>query len=479
MSKHYTLVIIHALLTLRGASQCATYTVPHYEPFAVTVNNTLPACWAATNFSNATLTFSTGFAAYSMSATGTNFFVSPGFQLSTGVVYSVSVWHRVNQQVSSTAPSIELLLGTSQSTTGMSSLSAGASSSIYSALSATFSVVSAGSYYIGIKSTVSQATTALQELDDFRIVIPCSIAANQPSVAVSPNNATICSGTSITFTATGADTYTWSNGSNADTTTYSPSSPMQISVVGTRSLTGCVNQTNVTLAVKPSPAISVFALPPVACKGELVSLQASGAASYSWAEFTGTSSVQQFPLNGSATFTVIGTAANGCTGSAVTSVSMAPSPTVDIFPPSETICPGGKVTFNASGASGYSWFGLPGAGSSVTVMPTQTTTYNVVGTNQEGCKDTASAVVIVDPCLTIAENHLQSFRVYPVPAHGQITVEGTYDRLELRDATGRVLSTNFGTREIISIDVSSLPPGIYFLAGYNGHKSHIIKMCKE
>jgi hypothetical protein len=60
-----------------------------------------------------------------------------------------------------------------------------------------------------------------------------------PSLSTSANQTVICKGKSASFTVTGANTYTWSNGSHATVITVTPSAATTVSVTGTDTLTGC------------------------------------------------------------------------------------------------------------------------------------------------------------------------------------------------------------------------------------------------
>ncbi|MFY8138271.1 MAG: hypothetical protein ACOVMR_09195 [Flavobacteriales bacterium] len=70
----------------------------------------------------------------------------------------------------------------------------------------------------------------------------------------------------------------------------------------------------------------------------------------------------------------------------------------------ETICDGESVTLTATGASTYAWSPATGitptTGPTVTANPTSTTTYTVTGTDANGCVDTDTIDVIVNPTPT-------------------------------------------------------------------------------
>ncbi len=100
--------------------------------------------------------------------------------------------------------------------------------------------------------------------------------ADPPTVGVS-SAATICSGSSTTLTATGANTYAWSpslglNGTTTASVTASPTTTTTYTVVGTTTA-GCSANNTVTVNVNAAPpAITAGASSTTPCLGALVNL---------------------------------------------------------------------------------------------------------------------------------------------------------------------------------------------------------------
>jgi gliding motility-associated-like protein len=71
-----------------------------------------------------------------------------------------------------------------------------------------------------------------------------------------------------------------------------------------------------------------------------------------------------------------------------------------------SVCLGGSIDLQASGADTYEWSHNLGDADRVTVMPTETTEYMVIGASESGCLDTAYATVTVfePPPLNIVVN---------------------------------------------------------------------------
>lgn len=77
-------------------------------------------------------------------------------------------------------------------------------------------------------------------------------------------------------------------------------------------------------------------------------------------------------------------------------VNERPLPTASITG-TNAICIGQSTTLTASGGTLYSWLNTSDTTSTITVNPTQTSTYIVEVKDSDGCKDTAQAVVAISP----------------------------------------------------------------------------------
>lgn len=198
----------------------------------------------------------------------------------------------------------------------------------------------------------------------------------------------VCQGTSVTLNGSGAQTYTWNNGvtngvpfiANA-TTTYT--------VTGTNA-NGCTNTDQVTITIKPSPTVNAGADQAV-CQGESVTLSATGAQTYSWNN--GVMNGVPFVPGATTTYTVTGTAANGCTGTDQVVVTVNPIPVVSAGS-NQTICEGSPFILSGSGAQTYTWNN--GVTNGVPFVATLgTNTYVVTGTSAAGCQSTDTVVITV------------------------------------------------------------------------------------
>lgn len=213
----------------------------------------------------------------------------------------------------------------------------------------------------------------------------------QPAVNGGTDQA-VCNGAQVTLTATGADTYTWTDGITngipftpaLGTTTYT--------VTGTNNLTGCINTDMVIVTVNPIPLVDAGA-DLTLCNGQQATLSASGTAGVTYAWSDGIANAVAFtPALGTSLYTVTATTAAGCTHTDQVSVTVNPLPVVNAGP-DVSVCTGSPVTLTATGAATYAWTG--GIANAIPFTPVATTTYTVTGTAATGCIYTDLVTVTV------------------------------------------------------------------------------------
>jgi gliding motility-associated-like protein len=229
-----------------------------------------------------------------------------------------------------------------------------------------------------------------------------TVTINSPPITV--NSPTICAGTAANLVAGGGTSYTWSSGATptgVNTADAFPSGTTSYTVTGTSG--GCTGTAVSTVTVTPGPVITVNS--PTICAGQTAVLTASGASSYTWTPGATSSGINTANASPSVTttYTVAGTAGGGCSGTAVSTVTVDAGPPVTVD--SATICSGQVATLTASGATSYTWSaGATSSGvNTATVSPLSTTTYTVSGTTG-GCPGTATSTVIVNLPLSISVN---------------------------------------------------------------------------
>jgi hypothetical protein len=233
------------------------------------------------------------------------------------------------------------------------------------------------------------------------------ISVNPLPIASAGNDVTINLGQNAVLTASGGNTYLWSNGNLNAINTVSPTSTTNYSVTVTN-LAGCkaTSQVNVTV-VTPTLTTSASSNPSTICAGKTVTLDvnASGGAgnyTYAWSSIpSGFSSILKNPsVTPSATTTYNVTVTSGTnSNSSSTQVIVNPLPIANAGA-DVTISVGQNTNLSASGGTSYLWSnGITTANNSVS--PTQTTTYIVTVTNSNLCQSTDNVIVTVSQLPTL------------------------------------------------------------------------------
>jgi hypothetical protein len=157
------------------------------------------------------------------------------------------------------------------------------------------------------------------------VKMPVNIIANGPALTVS-GNFSLCAGEMMTYTASGASSYLWSN--NATTTTVALTPPITTiySVTGTGTNT-CKTIKVFTVNVATGPTLTVAGNFTI-CAGEITTFTASGANAYLWSNSTIAPTIT---LNPGATspYTVTGTGTNTCKSEKVFTVTVSKCTAID------------------------------------------------------------------------------------------------------------------------------------------------------
>jgi hypothetical protein len=485
-------------------SGIVTSTVPYFENFeGITANNKLPNCsWAASNIPSVTQTYIGALSAnriarsgskfatfYAYFINGSNYFYTNGIQLNAGVTYSASVWYTTEYYGYTNVTDFSLLYGTTQTTTGLVTIASAspATSPVYKSLSNTFVVPTSGIYYVAVRAT-SNGNYGTQYItwDDLEVIAPCSL--NSPSLSLSVSSQTICKGQSVNLTATGADTYSWSNGANTAIITDSPNYTTTYSVTVTSSLSGCPTLSQTTVFVNDVPNVIVYTNKPSICPGQSANITAIGASSYTWNTSSTSAGITVSP-NTTTSYTVLASNQFNCVGQAVQQIVVKPNPTVTATnnaPDPNQICRGEAVTLTGNGAVTYQWAAntLFIQSATAIVSPQQTTTYTLTGTGANGCSGVTTLVLNVSDCTGLNQitTTLNGVKVYPNPTSGLFTVElntTSIKTVQVIDLTGRVVMSNTSSSEKVNVNISALANGIYYVKIQSENAVEVIKVVKN
>ena len=302
--------------------------------------------------------------------------------------------------------------------------------------------------------------------DSVKVTVAATLA-----VSVTPSSPAICTGDSVTLNASGAPAFTWSPATGLSCTNCSNPSASPTSAV-TYTVTGisgaCSAKDSVAITINPNPAIGITPTLAAICSGGQTTLTANGGINYTWSPSIGLSATTGTSVTATPTiatkYIVTGTNATGCQNKDSITVTINPTPTINVTASSGgNICSGNSDTISVSGAATYTWSPSgtlnSSTGSPVIATPASATTYTVIGTSALGCNDTSTVAISITPTPTLSVTPLN-----PGICNGDsvlLTASGATNYI-WNPATA--LSTTSGGN-VIAFPTSSLT---YTVTGFNG-----------
>ena len=286
-----------------------------------------------------------------------------------------------------------------------------------STTSPTITVNATGVYSVNISNTVNICAGSSSVL-----------VTQSPTVTIASTSNSMCSVNSngslnsVSLTASGAPSYTWSgisgltntSGSvNASTISFTPTTGFTTGSVSLIGVSGpCSNTASFNISIIPNPTITVSSAS--VCAGLGNTLTVNGAASYVWSPATGLSATTGSAVvanpNATNVYSIIGSSLSCNSTTETSTLTVVPNPTITVSPLTNTICYGGNLNLTASGATTYNWAPNTGLnttiGSVVNAGPTTNTTYTVIG-SQNSCTALAvyqvSVIIVPNLITTISQ----------------------------------------------------------------------------
>ena len=184
------------------------------------------------------------------------------------------------------------------------------------------------------------------------------VVVNPLPVAAITGVSSVCAGDSTWLVATGGSTYLWNNSTVNDSLLIKPTAYTTYYVTVT-SAAGCVSTKSKSVSIKALPNVVISPVSATICQGASQTLTASGASTYVWSDGTTTPKDTVSPLV-TTTYSVIGTATNGCNKSASVIVVVNPLPaSAGVISGIDSVCPGqNSVTYTIpaiADAASYVW----------------------------------------------------------------------------------------------------------------------------
>lgn len=252
-----------------------------------------------------------------------------------------------------------------------------------------------------------------------KLVLPRLVIDSVPNVSINPSrDTTICFGTSITFTATGAGTnnYVWGpnfglNTTKGATVTATPTDTVKYFVTGTN-IYGCSDSASVSVGVVQPYTVTIKASKDSICKGETVELKAITNSvlqpTFMWTPSTGLDTTKGNIVHATPaatnTYTVYATNSAGCfVGTQIIdSIQIAVGDTLRVTFGADTVRLQGGVQYHlnpfySDATASTIWTPANNLDNPFLANPTATildnVCYQVAATSIYGCKDTAQICI--------------------------------------------------------------------------------------
>jgi hypothetical protein len=221
-----------------------------------------------------------------------------------------------------------------------------------------------------VRSKISNTTTTIA-CEDYTdpvetFIIDCSstsVTTVSSTEAASETEITCVNG-EISVTASGAETYTWSDGSSTDASRDLTADGIY-TVTGTFA-NGCVTTADITITVNTTAPTVVISdgstnITELCVSGGIQSVTASGADTYVWTDDSSTDAARDITAAGS--YEVTGTdASNGCTNTATITADIAPAVTGTTTTIDETTCGEYVLSVQVDGNTGTGEWSNTGIG---------------------------------------------------------------------------------------------------------------------
>ncbi|MDG1477377.1 MAG: T9SS type A sorting domain-containing protein [Vicingaceae bacterium] len=197
--------------------------------------------------------------------------------------------------------------------------------------------------------------------------------------------------------------------------------------------------------------------------------------SYTWID-----GINYTSSNNSATFNIVGAAANGCDSLVTLDL------TISHVTNNTTTSSGAIITANNLGAN-YQWLDCDNSNATIPGENAQSYTAlsngnYAVELTENGCVDTSACVNIITTA--ILENNFGSeFSIYPNPTKGNFSVDldKTYNSvlITITDLTGRLIeSKEYNGTKLLNLKIDE-PAGMYLMSIESGDQKAVIRLVKE
>ncbi len=247
-------------------------------------------------------------------------------------------------------------------------------------------------------STYTVIVSAGKNCKDTTIQTQVNINPPGRGITISGNNPLCSNGGSDTLIVHGATTYLWSTGSTASTIIVTPGQDSTYSVITNNG--GCNWDTSINVMATGSINANITKDMSV-CPDSRVTLDAKGGNSYLWSTGATTSSINVSPAS-TTTYSVTVGAEKDCKDTTLaTIVTVYSAGTINLCC-SSSIQLGDSVMLKTTSSGNYIWLptgtSMCDTCSSIYVKPSETTTYLIQTTTNQGCILRDSVIITIEGC---------------------------------------------------------------------------------
>jgi hypothetical protein len=301
----------------------------------------------------------------------------------------------------------------------------------------------------------------------------CAPAPSQPGTISGPSSLCIGAGGNYSVAiVAGASSYIWnfpSGWTGTSTTNIISATCGSSGTISVSASNGCASSPVRTLAVTINPLPTITVNSGSICAGSSFTLSPAGASTFTF------SSGAIVTPSATSSYSVTGTSAAGCLSSntAVSNVTVNPTPTISASSSTAQLCIGSSATLTASGGSTYTW-NPGGAGTTIVISPTVNATYIVTGTGTNGCVNSNTITQTVINCGAAALSQISpvnsEIKIYPNPSNGIFYLLGNINEtISIYNVLGEHIHTEVNPDSYrdatanCQLDLSQQPNGIYFI----------------
>ena len=257
-------------------------------------------------------------------------------------------------------------------------------------------VTTGGSYYVTVTNASGCSATSAATTVTVNPLPVATIVTNGPT--------SFCQGGSVTLTAGTAATYAWSNGATTQSINVTTSGTYTVTLTNASGCSATSLPVAVTIFATPTATITAGGATTF-CQGGNVTLNANAGSGYSY-QWNNNTNNQSLVVTTAGSYTVTVTDANGCSAtSTATVVTVNPLPTANAITGTTSVCVGSTTSLattslNPTWSTSNSAVAVVSATGVVTGVTAGTATITYSMTNANGCSNTASTTVTVNPLPT-------------------------------------------------------------------------------